>query len=93
MKYASEIAECYATRGKFKGKLKASPPPSGSLAYAAWQGMMLSWNPHKFSIAGLMGMSDEQREVYREVEAWAERNHHLRFADRDRAALETMGAW
>lgn len=87
------LKACIATRGPHKGKLKANAPPSNSLAYAAWQGAMLSWNPFKASIAGIMFMSDEQRAVMRNVETWADANKHLRFADRDRAALETIGAW
>lgn len=74
-------------------KLKAKPPRANTLAYAAYQGMMINWNPYKASIAGLMFMSDEQREVYREVDAWAEANPHLRGLDRDRLALETLGVW
>ncbi|CAB4124984.1 hypothetical protein UFOVP63_47 [uncultured Caudovirales phage] len=87
------FTDCIATRGKHKGQLKASAPPSRTLAYAAWQGAMMSWNPYKASIYGLIMMSPEQREIYREVEQWCDENKHLRFADRDRAALETLGVW
>lgn len=87
------LMECVATRGKHKGQLKASAPPSRTLAYAAWQGAMMSWNPYKASIAGMMFMSGEQRTVMNEVVAWCDANKHLRFADRDRAALETLGVW
>ena len=82
-----------ATRGKRKGAFKATPPKSNTLAFAAWQGAMLSFNPYKASIMGIMFLSDEQREVMREVEAWADANKHLRFLDHDRAVLETLGAW
>lgn len=87
------MLDCIATKGKHKGQLKAQAPRSNTLAYAAWQGLMLTFNPYKASIGGIIFMSEEQREVMREAEAWAELNKHLRYLDRDRASLESMGAW
>jgi hypothetical protein len=87
------IIDNIATKGKRKGAFKTTPPRSNTLAYAAWQGAMLSFNPYKASIAGIMFMTDEQREVMREVETWADANKHLRFLDHDRAVLESIGAW
>jgi hypothetical protein len=87
------IIDCIATRGKHKGQLKANPPRSTTLAYAAWQGLVLTFNPYKASIGGIIFMTDEQREVMREAEAWAEANKALRYLDRDRASLESLGAW
>ena len=69
-------------------KLKARAPRANTLAYAAYQGMIINWNPYKASVVGIMFMTDEQREVYREVEAWAEANPQLRGLDSDRLALE-----
>jgi hypothetical protein len=74
-------------------KLKAKPPRSNTLAYAAYQGMIINFNPYKASVVGIMFMSDEQRAIYREVEAWAEANPQLRGLDSDRLALETLGVW
>ena len=87
------MSECVVTRGAKKGLLKATAPPSRTMAYAAWQGLMMVFNPYKVSISGMMFMSEEQRVIMRNCEAWAEEHKHLRFADRDRAALETMGVW
>lgn len=87
------ILDCIATRGKHKGQIKAQAPRANTLAYAAWQGMMLVFNPYKASIAGMLFMSDLQREVMREAETWAETNKHLRYLERNRASLESLGAW
>lgn len=87
------ILDCIATRGKHKGQIKANAPHSSTLAYAAWQGLMLVFNPYKASIAGMIFMNDQQRIVMREAETWAENNKALRFLDRDRASLETLGVW
>lgn len=73
--------------------LKKQAPRSNTLAYAAWQAMMLNWNPYKASIAGLMFMSPEQRAVFVAVDTFAEANMHLRYIDRDRMALEELGVW
>ena len=87
------IFEATVTRGKRKGSLKANAPRSSTMAYAAWQGAMLSINPYKASIGGLMFMSAEQRAVCAEVTAFFDENPQLRFADRDRRALESLGVW
>ena len=87
------IAEACATKGPRKGLFKASAPRSNTLAYAAWQGAMLSINPFKASIAGIIFMTDEQREIMREVEAYFDARPALRVMDRDRASLEALGAW
>jgi hypothetical protein len=88
------LSGCFVTRGKKKGALLKNAPPSRSLAYAAWQGAMIVCNPYKVSITGLMFMTDEQREIYREVEAFFESlPKEARFLDRDRLALEAAGAW
>lgn len=87
------ILDCVSTRGKHKGQIKAQAPKSNTLAYAAWQGMMLVFNPYKASIAGIIFMTNEQRQVMNEAEHWAETNKHLRYLDRDRANLESIGAW
>jgi hypothetical protein len=80
------------SRGPSKGMLKSSPPRHGTDAYAAWQALVLCANPYKVSIGGLMMMGNDQREVYEVVLAWAE-SRDVRGLDRDRVALEQMGAW
>lgn len=90
------FAACFATRGKNKDMLKATAPsPSTSLAYAAWQGAMLSVNPYKTSIYGMMFMTAEQREVCTEITEYCDAlPKPERIAmQRDRKVLEALGAW
>lgn len=86
------IRECMTRKQGFL-VLKKQAPRSNTLAYAAWQAMMINWNPYKASIAGLLFMTPEQRAVYNVVNAFAQANMHLRYIDRDRMALEEMGVW
>jgi hypothetical protein len=92
-KTLSAIQACFATRGKNKGHILAQCPKSNTLESAAWQAMMLAWNPYKASIFALLTMNDEQRAIHKEVLTWAESNMQLRGLDRDRLALESLGAW
>jgi hypothetical protein len=89
---ALDAAIC--TRGPNKGRLLKAAPPSTTLAYAAWQGAMLSVNPYKASIFGLM-MTDEQRAIHKEVQAYFDamsKAARITF-DKDRATLEACGVW
>lgn len=81
-----------ATRGKNKGMLKASCPPMGTDAAAAWQALMGYANPYKMSIGQIMLFSDRQRAIYRAIDD-SLKGHDLRGLDRDRVALEALGAW
>jgi hypothetical protein len=86
---------CYSTRGTSKGMLKAKAPPSNTLEYAAWQGAMLSVNPYKASIAGLIFMTPEQRAIADEVTAYFDslpKSQRIA-AQRDRRSLEALGVW
>lgn len=91
-KSAHALKAAVATRGKHKGLLLSKAPPSRSLAYAAWQAAMLCCNPYKASIAGIMFMSEEQREVYNEVLAIFE-GLGIKSLDRNRNGLERLGVW
>ena len=91
-KSANALKAAVATRGKHKGLLLSKSPPSRSLAYAAWQAAMLCCNPFKASIAGIMFMSGDQREVYNEVLAIFE-GLGIKSLDRDRNGLERLGVW
>jgi len=84
-----------ATRGPRKGMLLARAPASHTLAYAAWNGAMVSANPYKASIAGMIFMSAEQHGIRAEVTAWVDAQpKRARMAlDRDRANLERLGVW
>ncbi len=83
------------TRGPRKGRLLSAAPPSQSMAYAAWQGAMLSCNPYKASIAALMFMSAEQRAIQKEVTALFDslpKGTRISM-DKDRQALHALGVW
>lgn len=89
------LAGAKAMRGPNKGKLLSKAPASNTLAYAAWQGAMLSVNPFKASIAGMMFMTAEQRQVREEVQAYFDRmpkRDRVTF-DKDRQGLERLGVW
>jgi hypothetical protein len=85
------------TRGKAKGLLKRNPPKD-RLARAAWYGAQIVCNPYKVSISAIMFFDDEERAIYREIEAlmenWkANTSGSIVHMDQDRSALEKMGAW
>jgi len=89
------LASALCTRGPNKGRLLKAAPPSTTLAYAAWQGAMLSVNAYKASIFGLVMMSDEQRAIAKEVQehfAAMPKAQRITF-DKDRATLEACGVW
>jgi hypothetical protein len=87
------------TKGPRKGLLLASAPKADTLAYAAWSALMLNVNPYKVGIMGQMFLSPEQRAISNEIESFfmalspraqAALRHGL---DKDRQALESIGAW
>jgi len=89
------LAAAYATRGPHRGQLLKRCPKSDTLAAAAWQGAMLSCNPHQASIGAMLFMSAEQRAVRDEVLAHFDalpRQYRI-WAQRDREALEALGVW
>jgi hypothetical protein len=92
---ADALRAAIATRGPHKGRFLAKAPPSHTLAYAAWQGAMLSVNPYKASVVGLMLMTPDQRAVCdavtRALDALPKADRIA--LDRDRRALELLGAW
>ena len=81
-----------ASRGKKKGMLKATCPPMGTDAAAAWQALMGYANPYKIGMGHIMFFSDRQRAIYHAIDD-ALAGHDLRGLDRDRVALESLGAW
>lgn len=93
-KAAQALRGAICTKGKNKGLLLAKAPPFKTLSYAAWQAAVLIANPYKASIPGIVLMNDEQRAIYNELvdifEAIGAVNLKL---DRDRNALDALGAW
>lgn len=80
------------TRGKNKGKLLRQCPPMGSDAAAAWQAVMLLANPYKVSLFSITLFNERQAWIYKELVKALE-PLDLRDLDRDRIALERLGAW
>jgi hypothetical protein len=87
------------TKGPRKGLLLSSAPKMRTPAYAAWSAMMLNVNPYKVGIYAQIMMDDDQREIAREIESFfmslsPQRQAALRHGlDKDRQALESLGAW
>lgn len=80
------------TRGKKKGMLKATCPPMGTDGAAAWQALIGYANPYKISAVQIMLFTERQRAIYRAIDD-SLKGHDLRGLDRDRVALEALGAW
>jgi hypothetical protein len=81
-------------RGRNKGSLRTACPPMETLAAAAWQGAMMACNPHKVSVTMSISFTEAQRSVFDEVYDWLElQPASARRLDRDRTALEQIGAW
>jgi hypothetical protein len=89
---ARALQAATVTKGRNKGLLLAKPPISQTLAYAAWQAAVMACNPFKASIWGQMMMTAEQRAVYDELLHIFD-TLKIRNLDRDRNALERLGAW
>jgi hypothetical protein len=89
------LASAICTRGPNKGRLLKAAPPSTTLAYAAWHGAMLSVNPYKVSIFGLIMMDTLQRDIHKEIQTYFDampKAQRIAF-DKDRACLEACGVW
>lgn len=92
---ATALRGATVSRGAHKGQLLAKAPHYSTMAYAAWHGAMMSVNPHKASIGGIMAMSPEQKAIRQEVtEHFDSLPRATRIAlQRDRLSLETLGVW
>ena len=77
----------FVSRGKRKGLLNASCPSGPSAAI--WQGLMLSCNAFKVSIGRCIMLRDEERALY---DIASKISIHPCY-DKDREALEALGAW
>lgn len=88
------INAALVSRGKRKGMLKAKCPPMGTDAAAAWQALMGYSNFYKIGMGHILTMffTDRQSAIYRAI-VDALKGQDLRSLDRDRVALEIMGAW
>jgi hypothetical protein len=93
-KAAKALHGAIAHKGKNKGRLLVKAPPMQSLENAAWQAAQVIANPYKVSFMALIFMNDEQRAIYDELLAAFKGIPSLvKYLDRDRVALETIGVW
>ena len=83
-----------ASKGRHAGKLKAKCPPMGTDAAIMWQAVQMNANPYKVSIMQIALLNQEQSAFYGLCQAWAdERKAIAHMLDRDRVALDKLGAW
>lgn len=88
------IRGAISSQGPAKGRLLRRCPRSGSDAAAAWQALVATANPYKLSVGQLLFMPTDQRELFLEIDHFVtERRIDIRHLDRDRSALEQLGAW
>lgn len=88
------IGDALCQKGARRGQLKVKPPKHGTDGAIAWHAIQTVVNPWKVSIAALVFLSEEERELFEECQAWVRSIPHFhRVLDRDRKALESMGAW
>ena len=86
------INAALVSRGKNKGQLLANCPRSDTDAAAAWQAMISHSNPYKLGIGTILFFNDRQRAIFDNIEK-ALAGVDVRTLDRDRVALENLGAW
>lgn len=90
-----------ATKGKRKGLLLSSAPKGESDAFAAWAALMMNCNPFKVGMGDMIRLSwnPDAQALYNEIDGWFQalpngtRNRLIVGLDKDRLALQTMGAW
>lgn len=88
--------DCFATKGKNKGFLKANKPKG--IAEGIYLAIMLQVNPFKASINALFWLSDDQRKAFDDFKAIFDHMPKdglpaFNVFDKDRTQLAMMGAW
>jgi hypothetical protein len=95
------IHAALATKGSRKGLLLSSSPKPDTDAYAAWSALMMRCNCFKVGMGNMIRLAwnPELKALHDEIDSWFEslpRNtqHSLTVGlDKDRLALQTLGAW
>jgi len=88
------LNQAIASKGKHKGQIKAKCPPMGTDGAIMWQALMMHANPYKVGIGHMIYATHMDSEFYKACESFAqERASVLPRLDRDRVALERLGAW
>jgi len=97
-RFVAAMDNATVSRGKNKGFLKSKCPAMGTDAAIFWQEAMLVVNPYKASIGQMIFRNEDQQHFGRVCASAIEYmkqnpgSRHL-IQDRDRNALEKMGAW
>jgi hypothetical protein len=86
------LKDATVSRGAHRGQLKKACPKSRTDGAAAWQAVALHSNPHKCSVGAIVMFSDRQRAIFNAIDKALE-GKDARGLDRDRVALERLGAW
>ena len=84
------LSQAIASRGKFKGILKAKCPPINTQGAAVWQGIMFHSNPYKMGFGHILFMDEENKELYNHVVNLGKRIDMTNL-DRDANALRSFG--
>ena len=95
------IRSALATKGSRKGLLLSSAPKAETDAFAAWSALMMSCNPYKVGMGNMIRLSwnPELKALHDEIDSWFQSlpkntQHSLSVGlDKDRLALQTLGAW
>ena len=86
--------QAIATRGRNKGLLKAKCPKMGTDGAVMWNALAMYANPYKVGLGHIMYASMTDQEFYHACEQFAQdRAKIAKRLDRDRIALERLGAW
>jgi hypothetical protein len=82
------------SRGKRKGMLKSKCPKMNTPEAAAWNAIMSHANPFKVGFGHVMFMNADNRAIFNAIDETIKvKGIDVRTIDRDRFALEMMGAW
>jgi hypothetical protein len=95
------IRSALATKGSRKGLLLSSAPKTESDAYAAWSALMMNCNPYKVGMGNMIRLAwdKDRKALHDEIDSWFQSlpkntQHSLTVGlDKDRLALQTLGAW
>jgi|688.fasta_scaffold234307_5 hypothetical protein len=83
-----------ATQGKRKGFLLSRMPVSNSDAGLFWRAAVMTWNPYKASVAGLLFLRPEEKEFLIYCERYCEALKVQGVClDYDRHRLSSLGVW
>ena len=86
--------QAITTRGRNKGLLKAKCPKMGTDGAVMWNALAMYANPYKVGLGHIMYASMTDQEFYQACEQFAQdRAKIAKRLDRDRIALERLGAW